>query len=283
MPLVDVAIYLLIGAFTGFLAGLLGVGGGVVIVPILVYSFGQHGFSPNLVLPFALGTSLACIVITSLASTRAHHRKGTVEWWAVKRGGPWAALGTLAGALMAPSIPKLALGCFIGVSQLQVATMLIRQSFQKTLEKCSDDPEACDIEGAKQRGRKLLPPVSAAIGLISSWIGIGGGALLVPFLSYLKLPVKHAISTSAALGVPISIAGALGFLLGRAPQSAGPVPELSLGFIYLPAFLGIAAGSLFTVGLGARTSHRVNSRVLRRIFAGFLYLAAFKMLYGLLR
>ena len=186
MSLVDLLLYLTVGAVAGFLAGLLGIGGGVVIVPLLLFLFERNGFASDVILPFALGTSLATIVVTSALSTRAHHRNGTIEWWAVRAGGPWAALGTLAGALVAPSAPKFALSCFIGISQLHVATMLLRQSLRKT----SVPSNAIDggNQSLAQAGRThtiLLPVASGAIGLVSSWIGIGGGALLVPFFTSL--------------------------------------------------------------------------------------------------
>jgi uncharacterized protein len=280
MSFFDVSLYLIIGAFAGFLAGLLGIGGGIVIVPILVFTFARHGFAPDVILLFSLGTSLASIIVTSMASVRAHHRKGTVDWWIVRAAGPWAALGTLGGALLAPAIPKLALSCFIGLSQLHVATLLLRQSFRKTPDPGSQSG-ARDSSDARESGRRLLKPVSTGIGLVSSWIGIGGGTLLVPFLTFLKLPIKRAISTSAALGFPISVAGAAGFLLGGGQRSFSQLPDFSVGFVYLPAFLGIAIGSLLTVALGAHTAHRIDARLLRRIFAVFLYGVALKMLFSI--
>jgi uncharacterized protein len=274
MTVSDLLLYLAVGSISGFLAGLLGIGGGVVIVPILLFLFDRNGFASDVILPFALGTSLASIVVTSMMSTRSHHQRGTIEWWAVRAGAPWAALGTLLGALAAPSAPKLALACIIGISQLHVATVLLRQSFRKPVTAASSSGG----EEIRKDSRNLLRWVSGAIGLVSSWIGIGGGALLVPFFTSLRFPVKRAVSTSAAFGFPISVAGALGFLAGGNSIAIHRLPEFSLGFIYLPAFIGIAIGSLTTVGWGAHIAHRIDANLLRRTFAVFLYIVAAKML-----
>jgi len=279
MAVSDLLLYLVVGSVSGFLAGLLGIGGGIVIVPALLLFFERSGFASDVILPFALGTSLATIVVTSLMSTRAHHQRGTIEWWAVRAGGPWAALGTLIGALAAAGAPKFALTCFIGISQLHVATVLMRQSFRKQVQ--------ADFAGSSQVIRKdrgfLLRIVTGAIGLASSWIGIGGGALLVPFFTSLNFPVKRAVSTSAAFGFPISAAGAVGFLAGGNSNTIPHLPEYSLGFIYLPAFIGIAVGSLTTVAWGTHIAHRIDANVLRRFFAAFLYIVACKMLITVIR
>ncbi|HEX8979609.1 MAG TPA: sulfite exporter TauE/SafE family protein [Parasulfuritortus sp.] len=258
--------YPLLGLASGFIAGLLGVGGGLVLVPVLSWIYAQQGFPAEYNIHMALGTSLAIIVLTSFASLRAHHGHGAVHWPAVRRIAPGIVLGTLAGAFAAAHFPdhglRLFFVCFLFYAGLQ---MLI---------------------GFKPKAQRELPgwagmtAVGAVIGMISSWVGIGGGTLSVPFLSWCNVRFQEAIGTSAAIGFPIAVSGFVGY--GLAGQSAADLPPYSLGFVYLPALGLVALLSMVSAPWGARLTHRLPVGRLKKIFAGLLLFMAVRMAYGLM-
>ena len=241
---------LAVGLVAGFLAGLLGVGGGLVIVPALLWVFHLIGVLPEVQQHLAIGTSLATIIFTGMASVRAHHLKGAVRWDVVRRITPGILLGTFVGAQIA---------------YLVAAQMLL---------------------DFKPKPTRQLPKIAAMtamgglIGVVSSWVGIGGGSLSVPFLSHCNVPVKTAIATSSAIGVPIAIAGALGFIVSG--WSTPSLPSGSLGFVYLPALLGIVIASFPMAKVGAAAAHRLPVPVLKKCFAALLIILACKMLLSLL-
>ena len=258
--------YILLGASSGFIAGLLGVGGGLVLVPALVWLFAWQGFPAEFNIHMALGTSLAVIVLTSISSLRAHHAHGAVRWAAVRRIAPGIVLGTLAGAIAAAWLPDRGLKWFFTGFLLFAATQMLL--------------------GFKPKPHRSLPGwpgmtmAGGVIGLVSSWVGIGGGTLSVPFLNWCNVRFQEAIGTSAAIGFPIAISGALGYALSG--QVAVGLPAYSLGFIYLPALAVIALTSMLTAPWGARLTHRLPVDRLKRIFAALLYLVALRMAYGLI-
>jgi len=182
----------------GVIAGLLGVGGGIVIVPILVFLFTAQGMPQDHIMQMALGTSLGSIVFTSISSFRAHHRRGAVHWDIVKRIAPGIILGTLSGSWLAaglsPTVLKAIFACFLFYVAAQMLLNLKPKSTRRL-------PKAAGMFGA-----------GGFIGLVSSMVGIGGGTLSVPFLTWCNLPVHHAIGTSAAIGFPIAVAGTLGYI-----------------------------------------------------------------------
>jgi len=245
----------------GFVAGLLGVGGGLLIVPALILLLHAHGLAPGIEPQLALGTSLASILFTSLSSVRAHHRHGAVEWPLVRRIAPGIVLGTLAGAVLAAHMPATVLKGFFVVFLFYAATQMW-----------------LDFRPAPHRalpGRTGTTLAGGVIGAVSSWVGIGGGTLSVPFMLWHNVPLHRAIATSAAIGFPIAVAGALGYVLGG--WHADGLPAGSLGFVYLPALAGIVLGSVLTAPLGARTAHRLPVRPLKRIFALLLFTLALRM------
>lgn len=257
--------YFALGLATGFVAGLLGVGGGLIIVPVLIMQLHAQGLAAGVEPQLALGTSLAAIVFTSASSVRAHHRHGAVEWMLVRRIAGGALVGTLVGALLAARVPATVLKAFF-------VAFLFYAAVQMWL----------DFKPAPHRGlpggtRSAL--AGGAIGAVSSWVGIGGGTLSVPFMLWHNVPLHRAIATSAAIGFPIALAGALGY--GWGGWSAAGLPAGSLGFVYLPALAGIVAGSVLTAPLGARTTHRLPVRPLKRIFALLLATLAARMLWTL--
>lgn len=259
-------IYALLGIFTGFLAGLLGVGGGVVIVPILTFCFTAQHFPEEFALHTAIGTSFACIVFGSISSLRAHHSHGAVDWQIVKRLTPGVMIGTFGGAKIAVHIPLYPLKLFFVCFVFFAATQALLNFKPKPTR---DLP--------KPFGMFL---VGTFIGVISSFVGIGGGVVSIPFMIWCNVKVHNAIGTSAALGLPIAIAGTIGYVWNGLREPG--LPEHSLGYVYLPALLGLACVSVLVAPLGAKLAHRLPVATLKRVFGIFLYMIAFKMAYDLL-
>ncbi|MEW5771502.1 MAG: sulfite exporter TauE/SafE family protein [Pseudomonadota bacterium] len=256
--------YLALGLATGVIAGLLGVGGGLVMVPALTWAFAQQGFPAGFNIHMALGTSLAVIIPTSISSMRAHHAHGAVDWSVVRRITPGILLGTLLGGGVAVLLPDRGLRLFFIAFLLYAATQMLL--------------------GLKPRPTRGLPGpagmtfAGGVIGLVSSWVGIGGGTMSVPFQTWCNVGLHRAIGTSAAIGLPIAVSGMLAYMLSG--QAASGLPPWSLGFVYLPAFLAIAAGSGLTAPLGARWAHRLPVARLKKAFATLLYLLALRMAYS---
>lgn len=259
------AAYIALGLGVGFVAGLLGVGGGLIIVPVLIALFQTYAIAAGIEPQLALGTSLASIFFTSISSMRAHHHHGAVEWPLVRSITPGILAGTLLGAALATQVSAQIL-------KLCFTLFLFYAATQMWLD-------------FKPRPHRNLPGVAgttfagAVIGAVSSWVGIGGGTLSVPFMLWHNLPLHRAIATSSAIGLPIAVAGATGYVLGG--WGATSLPDYSWGFVYLPALAGIVLGSVLTAPLGARTAHRLPVRPLKRIFALLLYVLAVRMLYRL--
>lgn len=258
------AAYIALGLVVGFVAGLLGVGGGLIIVPVLIALFQTYAIAAGLEPQLALGTSLASILFTSISSMRAHHRHGAVEWQLVRSITPGIIVGTLVGAVLATQVSAYVL-------KLCFTLFLFYAATQMWLD-------------FKPRPHGNLPGTAgtmvagAVIGAVSSWVGIGGGTLSVPFMLWHNRPLHRAIATSSAIGLPIAVAGATGYVLGGWDAD---LPKYSLGFVYLPALAGIVAGSILTAPLGARTAHRLPVRPLKRIFALLLYVLAIRMVFSL--
>ena len=255
-------IYLLAGAVAGVLAGLLGVGGGIVIVPALVCAFRAQGFPEHLLVHMAVGTSLATIVLTSISSVRAHHRRGSVLWPLFWRLMPSIVVGSLLGAVIADWLPSDVLRTVFAVFVLAVAVQMGL--------------------GAKPSPHRELPETlgtSAAgvvIGSLSAIVGIGGGSLTVPFLVWCNTAMRNAVSVSAACGLPIAVAGSLGFLATGLNETG--LPPWSTGYLYWPAGAGIAVTSVLFAPLGARLAHQIPADRLKRFFALFLAVVGVRML-----
>ena len=261
-----VAPYLVLGAFTGFSAGMLGIGGGLVLVPILTLMFTAQGvFPPGEVLHMALGTSMASIIFTAIASLRAHHSHGAVLWNVVKTITPGILIGTAVGTLFAANVPVRPLAVFFAVFVCLVALQM-------------------GLNLKPKPSRELPGPVGVGamgllIGVLSSLVAIGGGALTVPFLSWCNVQVQKAIGTSAAVGLPIAIGGTVGYVFNG--WSIAGLPPGSLGFVYLPALAVLVVTSMLTAPYGARMAHRLPVPTLKRIFAVLLVLLAAKMVWSL--
>jgi len=260
----SIVLYLGLGAVAGLIAGLFGVGGGLVIVPVLLWAFTMQGFEPTYLTHLAVGTSLATIMVTSISSVQAHHRRGAVRWSVVRHLATGLLLGAFIGAGIADAMPAQTLQLVIGCFALWVAHNMFRsqqrqqQTQQQQVERLPSVPKQALAGGV--------------IGVASAIFGIGGGSLTVPYLSRYGVVMQQAVATSAACGMPIALAGALGFMwFGQATDN---LPAGAWGFVHIPAFLGISAASLLTAQYGAKLAHRLPARLLKQLFAGLLLVVA---------
>lgn len=256
--------YLLTGAAAGLIAGLLGVGGGIIIVPALAWLFAQHGFASDGLMHYAVGTSLAVIVPTALASTLTHQRLGNVLWPVARPMMLGILPGALLGAWLATLLSSAWLGRCFGIFSLLIAV--------KFLIGIQPGP------GRRLPGAPGLGGAGSVIGTVSALLGIGGGSMSVPFLLWCGETIHRAVGTSAALGLPIAVAGTTGFILNGL-GSAGQ-PGLNSGFIYWPAVAGVVLASVVLAPVGARLANYLPRQTLQRVFALLLIVIAVKMLAG---
>ena len=259
-------IYPPLGILVGIIAGLLGIGGGVVVVPILVFVFTANGFPPQHIMQIALATSLGSILFTSVSSFMTHHRHGAVRWDIVKGITIGILIGTFSGTWLAAQLSTRALKIFFACFLYYVAATMLSNFKPKPSRQL---PGLLGMNG-----------VGAVIGVVSSLVGIGGGALSIPFMMWCNVPVHHAIGTSAAIGFPIAVAGTIGYIINGLPMAGLPTPNL--GYLYLPALFGIALFSFFTAPFGARLAHKTPVVTLKRIYAVFLIIVATRILWGAL-
>ncbi len=264
LPLDLVAELLALGLGAGFLAGLLGIGGGMLMVPLLTFFLTQRGAEPGMAVKMAIATSMATIMFTSIASVRAHHRRGAVRWEIVRGVAPGIVIGALiAGAgvfaLIKGQALALVFALFVGFSATQM------------------------LSGAKPAASRQMPGTAgqtgagSVIGFVSGLVGAGGGFLSVPFMTWCNVPIHQAVATSAALGFPIAVANTVGYVVGGWGLPAA-LPG-AFGFLYLPALVLISCASVVMAPLGARTAHAMDVAQLKRVFALLLYLLAGYMLW----
>lgn len=259
-------LFLILGSFAGVLAGLLGVGGGLVIVPMINYTFALQGISGEHLHHMALGTSLATIMFTSVSSFMTHHRNKAVIWSIVKYITVGILLGTFLGSKIAVHMPTVLLKSFFVLFLIYVGVQMLMNIKPKASR---------EIPGFL--GNSLAGGV---IGIVSSFVGIGGGSLSVPYMAWCNVPMHKAIGTSAAIGFPIALAGAVGYLVNGLGVEGLPGPHI--GFIYLPALIGIAAASVCTAPFGAKLAHKLPVPKLKKAFACLLFIMAAQMIYSLL-
>jgi uncharacterized protein len=257
--------YLAVGLIAGVLAGLLGIGGGLVLVPMLIFCLGKQAVLPDYIMHISLGTSLATIIFTSISSFMAHHRRGAVHWHIVRRIAPGILIGTFFGTFIVSHMSTGSLKIFFCIFLYIVATRMLINKQAKATRKL---PETLGMFST-----------GSVIGTISALVGIGGGSLSVPFMIWCNIPAHQAIGTSAAIGFPIAIAGTLGYIVNNLHVSG--LPAYSLGYVYLPALAAIVCGSVLTAPLGVRLAHALPVEHLKRIFAVFLYFTATRMAWGL--
>ena len=246
-----------LGLASGFLAGLLGVGGGLIIVPALLWLLPHYGYPINHSYHAALATSLASIIITSSLSAWAHQKRKGIVWAHIQALSLPIAIGAILGGWVATSVPDTFLRSLFVIFALFMGWRL--QQATTSLDSASPPMPL-----------KSVRPIGMGIGLISSWIGIGGGSLSVPLLLRQGLPMQQAVGTSALLGLIIALPASIGFICtsGNIPH----LPAYSVGFIYLPALLGISLGSVLSTQIGAAWAHRLPRLVLKRIFSYLLYI-----------
>ena len=258
----DWLLFLVVGAFAGLLAGLFGVGGGAIIVPILIFIFTLQGFDAGSLVHLAIGTSFATIVVTSCGSVAAHQRLGNINWPVVKAMTPGLVVGVSLGALTAAELAG-------GYLQLAIAIFLMLVAVQMFL---ALQPKA--IFGLP--GHVTLAGSGVVVGGLSAFFGIGGGSLTVPFLTACREVMKRAVATSAACGLPIALFGALTYAFKG--LSVEGLPSLTTGYIYWPAFIGIVIASVPCSRMGAMLASKAPERVLKRSFALLLFLIGLQLL-----
>jgi uncharacterized membrane protein YfcA len=254
----------LLGVGTGFLAGLLGIGGGMLMVPFITIILGNRGVSADLAVKMAIATSMATIIFTSISSVRAHHKRGAVRWDLAKRLSPGIVVGSLVGslgvfALLKGSALAIFFALFVGFSATQ---MFLDRRPKPTRQ----------MPGT---GGQLA--AGGAIGFISGLVGAGGGFISVPFMTWCNVAIHNAVATSAALGFPIAVANVAGYVASG--QSVQGLPAGSIGYIWLPALLVIAVCSFIIAPLGAKAAHSLPVSKLKRVFATILYVLAAYMLW----
>ncbi len=253
-----------LGLVAGFLAGLLGIGGGMLMVPFLTYMLSHRGVDANLAVKMAIATSMATIIFTSLSSVRAHHKKGAVRWDLVKGLAPGIVLGSMLGSLGIFALIKgtslaLFFALFVGFS----ATQMFLD------KKPSASRQMPGFAGQLSAG--------GFIGMLSGLVGAGGGFISVPFMTWCNVAIHQAVATSAALGLPIAVANVFGYII--AGLKLDQLPPYSFGYLWLPALGVIASCSVFMAPVGASVAHKLPVKKLKRVFASLLFSLAFYMLY----
>ena len=253
-----------LGLLTGFLAGLLGIGGGMVMVPFLTMMLGDRGVAPDLAVKMAIATSMGTIIFTSISSVRAHHKKGAVRWELVKGLAPGIVMGSFLASMGAFAALK---GSFLAIFFALFVGFSATQMF-------------LDKKPAPNRqvpGTPGLLGAGGVIGFLSGMVGAGGGFVSVPFMAWCNVAIHNAVATSAALGFPIALANVAGYIVSG--QSVQNLPDYCFGYLWLPALVVIASCSVLMAPLGAATAHKLPVKQLKRVFASVLYLLAAYMLY----
>jgi uncharacterized membrane protein YfcA len=260
-----IAGYLATGAGVGFFAGMLGIGGGALMIPLLVWLFEAQGLPREHLLHLAVGTGMATILFTSVSSMRAHARRGAVRWGIVKRITPGILAGGLAGSAIASSIPRLAFAVIFVMTVYAAALNIF-------LERKPNPARTLP-------GTAGLFAVGAGISGLSAFAAVGGAFLTVPFMVWCNVPMLAAIGTAAAIGFPIAAAGTIGYAAIGLGQPG--LPAWSVGYVFLPALAGVTVASMSLAPVGAMVAHRLPTKVLRRIFAVLMFSLATRMLVTL--
>ena len=251
-----------LGSISGFLAGLLGIGGGLVIVPALAFLLPMAGVNPDVIMPMALGTSLATIVITSSSAALAHHRKRNIPWTMAVKLMLVVGFGAFLGAFIANYLPSSVLTVFFSIVVMLLAAYMF---FSIKVAKERDIPSIY-----------LLQSISFITGVVSSLMGIGGGAILVPSLSFFGVPVRQAIGIATACSVMVAMFGSIGYIITG--FNIPDLPSASLGYVYLPALIAIVLSSSLFAPIGVKYAAKLPVKTLKKYFAVFLLFVAIKMM-----
>jgi uncharacterized protein len=254
------------GAIVGILAGLLGIGGGIILVPVLFLIYDFLKVPDDIIMHAAVGTSLATIIPTSISSALAHHRRGSIDLRVLCRWSPFIILGAASGGILSHYIESTTLTLIFGCLAIVVAVNMLMSHTPKMRAKLS-------------KTRPVEMVISSFIGFFSALMGIGGGTMSIPVMTAFAMPVHRAIGTSAAFGFMIALPGALGFMWSGW-DVATRLPY-SLGFINVPAAALLSSVSIFTAPVGSRLAHALDPLRLKRAFALFLILSALRMLYSI--
>ncbi|MCP4127461.1 MAG: sulfite exporter TauE/SafE family protein [Gammaproteobacteria bacterium] len=263
-PLQEIAIFLVLGAVAGLTAGLFGVGGGLVIVPTLLWVFQGHGFDQSIMMHLAIGTSLATIIVTSLSSMHAHNKRKAVHWGLFLMLTPGIILGAWLGAVVADQLSTVWLQRVFAVFTMSVALHLV-----------------LELEFGSRRtipGRAVMTLAGIVIGMISSIVGIGGGSMTVPFLHWNGVTIRNAVATSSACGLPIALAGTIGFVVAGLGEQG--LPAGSSGYVYWSGMPWIVLTTIIFAPLGAGLAHSLPTRTLKRLFALLLFMVGIKLMQG---
>jgi uncharacterized membrane protein YfcA len=258
-----VAAFLVLGAIVGFLAGLLGLGGGMTMVPLLTFVFTREGFAPEHVVHMAIATATATILFTSVASIREHQRHRAILWPVVGGLAPGVVVGSLAGPQIVGGMSTPILSAFFGLFVAVAATNILLDRKPKPARELP--------------GRGGLVAVGGGIGLIASMVGAGGAFMTVPFMTACNVPMRNCVATSAALGLPVALAGTIGFIVAGLARTG--MPSYTIGYVYVPALLAIVAASMVSAPFGARAAHRWPVTRLKHAFASVLYALGAYMLW----
>jgi len=248
----------LLGICTGFLSGLMGIGGGMLMVPFITFMLTAKGYPAEYTVKIAVATSLATVCLTSLSSLRAHHGRGAVLWPVVRVLAPGIFLGSLIGAQLAAALPGKLVGVLFAVFVAFSATQMFLDRKPKPSRTLP--------------GRVGTFGVGWVIGLLSALVGAGGAFVSVPFMTWCNIKIHDAVGTSSALGFPVALGGTVGYIW--AGQDMPLMPPGTFGYLYLPGLIVISMASVFTAPIGARTAHRMDIRPLKKVFALVLYVLA---------
>ena len=254
--------YLVLGAIAGYLAGMFGIGGGIIVMPVLMFLFGAQHFPAEHLLHLALGTSMAAILFTSMSSLRKHHQHGAVNWRVVRNITPGILIGTAIGAEFATSVSPHYVVIFFALFVYFVAAQIL-------------------IDARPNASRQLPGAASMTLtGMLTGWLGsmvsVGGGTIIIPFLVWCNVSLRNAIGTSAAVGFPVAVGGTIGYIYTG--MNIPSLPAYSLGFVYLPALFWVALATVITAPMGAKATHHMKMGLLRKLFAMFLLVMATKLL-----
>ncbi|MBC7500240.1 MAG: sulfite exporter TauE/SafE family protein [Herminiimonas sp.] len=258
---------LVLGVAVGFAAGLLGIGGGMLLVPFMTLILTAKDFPKEMIVHMAIATSLATIMFTSISSVRAHHKRGAVSWHIVKLLAPGILIGSWFGPWIGAQMNSSQLALFFAVFVTLSATQMLL------------DKKPAGTRDLPQAGGMLA--AGGVIGILSGLVGAGGGFVSVPFMTWCNVKIHNAVATSAALGFPIALSGTLSNIYFGMQEPN--LPAGSLGFIYLPALLVVSLASVTTAPLGARTAHRLPVKTLKKVFAFVLFALAAYMFYKAMR
>jgi len=253
-----------LGSVAGLLSGLFGIGGGIIIVPFLVWLFSAQGIAPDLVMLMAVATSLATIIITSAASLQSYHLLGAVDWPVVKQLVPSVLVGSLLGSVVADSLPTDLFKTLFAFFPLWVAFQMIK-------------PYSPALDPDQPPGDRNLVGAGSITGVLCTLLGAGIGVIIVPFLVKRQFPLRQAVAVSSACGLSIAIVGSLGYII-LGWGNAG-LPGWSLGYLYVPAFLCIVTSSRVFAPMGAQLAHKLPTENLKRIFALFLFAVGIRLLW----